>query len=965
MNINKKKAVCKIAPYILLFLTTTAILFTVYAIKGIFPFGDNTITYADFAQSYVPQFYHYWDVLHGLKDPFFDRYSGMGISMVSTDMLSPFNIFLLFIPREAILDSMSYFLALKVIVAAMTMYLFINRVFGKINMGYKLGFAMLYSMSGYVLQYYSNIKWLDIVAVFPLLMLGFYYLMKKQKILLFSLSLAVIMLENFYVSVQVIIFLLFTGGLYILVMVSKKNKKYAAFSLAIGTAAGIGLSMFKTLPTFLTLMSSSRGEGNASKGYLSIINVAFKEKLSTNDMNKWFMFMGLELAVLLCVVLIARFIKHKRATAFFVGEMLILCIPIFFEGVNKLWHTGSYVGFPMRSAFTISFLFITGACYCINFECNYKKRLPVQTEQATVPKAETLSEADTAAETETLTEAETAEETEVTAETITDAQSLSEAVPGKPKKTAKLKGFVNKLRNNLAVSIILGVVALVGVCCTIPWLLEASKLIRRYGSYFLNTKNFIIPKLYIMSAVVIIAAFVVILFIGKTKVKGVCVVLAILIPLSINAYSFIGVEKYIYPEQSSQFIKDAEDISSALPKSESVLDRVKNSDNSLNTNYPFIIQRGALSNWTHTVSSEVISAMKNMGYSTSYTRLLDTGGTLLTDALLGVKNIITKEKLEQPLYTLVQNMGEYNYYSCKYTLPTGIVANKSISEIDTATDQIAATNNLLYHSLSDDKENIIEVMSASSKLGCFYNVSKSPNGLTYTVKVTGDKMIYFKSPEKGITVTVNGKQIEVPTYRAEDNIVYPAEFNNNVVALGNFKDEIISITFNKSGLGESDISLYTFDVAKLEKLCSDYNANYNYTVATDNTSLNTTVTASGNDKVFFVPVPYDKGWSVSVNGKQVKVSPAVNGGFMAVPLENGVNEIVFSYYPNGMKTGIAVSVITVALAAFVVWMRKETKMTKPPKLLAVIANWALYVIWVGAIIGVYIIPMIYGIFFSR
>ena len=174
MNINKKKAVLSIAPYMLLFLTATAILFTVYAIKGIYPFGDNTITYADFAQSYVPQFYHYWDVLHGLKAPFFDWYSGMGVSMVSTDMLSPFNIFLLFIPREAILDSMSFFLALKVTAAAMTMYLFINRVFGKINIGYKLGFAMLYSMSGYVLQYYSNIKWLDIVAVFPLLMLCFY-----------------------------------------------------------------------------------------------------------------------------------------------------------------------------------------------------------------------------------------------------------------------------------------------------------------------------------------------------------------------------------------------------------------------------------------------------------------------------------------------------------------------------------------------------------------------------------------------------------------------------------------------------------------------------------------------------------------------------------------------------------------------------------------------------------------------
>ena len=117
--------------------------------------------------------------------------------------------------------------------------------------------------------------------------------------------------------------------------------------------------------------------------------------------------------------------------------------------------------------------------------------------------------------------------------------------------------------------------------------------------------------------------------------------------------------------------------------------------------------------------------------------------------------------------------------------------------------------------------------------------------------------------------------------------------------------------------------------------------------------------------MFFVPVPYDKGWSASVNGKQVKASPAVNDGFMAVPLENGVNEIVLSYHPNGMKTGAAVSVITVALAAFAIWMKKKTKISGPPKPVAIIASWALYAVWIAAIVGVYIVPMIYGIFFSK
>lgn len=947
MNERKKNIVYNLAPYILLFLITTAILFTVYAIKGIFPFGDSSITYADFAQSYVPQFYHYWDALHGLKDPFFDWYSGTGISMVSTDMLSPFNIFFLFIPRESILDSMSFFLVLKVVVSAICFYLFVNKVFNKIDIGYKIGFAVLYSMSGYVLQYYSNIKWLDIVAVFPLLMLGFYYLMKKEKILLYTISLTIIMLENFYVSVQVLIFLLFTGGLYIILMVNKNEKKHKSFSLALGTVLGVGLSMFKTLPTFLTLMGSSRGEGNASKNYFDIINVVFKDKLTTNDMNKWFMFMGLELAVLLCIILIARFIKHKRATLFFVGEMLIVCLPIIFEGTNKLWHTGSYTGFPMRSAFTIAFVFITGACYCINYESEYKQSKRLNTDFTTeIGCTNKLLKVDTESDFESVSEKEETELDNVY------------------KKENKVKALFIKLKNNIVVSVIVSIVAIVLVCCTIPWLLEASNIIQRYGSYFLNTQDYAIPKAYLMAAIVLIAALILILFTKKSKLKSLCIILAVVIPLSVSTYSFIGVKTYVYPEQNPQFIKDAENINDVLPQGESVLNRVKNDDNSLNTNYPFILQRGALSNWTHTVSGDSIKAMKSMGYSSAYTRMLDTGGTLLTDAVMGIKNVITKQVLTEPAYTLQQKAGEYNYYTYNYSLPTCLVANSTIANIQTNSAEIAKTNNLLYHSFSSDTENIMEILEPHSKLGCFYNVSPKVNGLKYIVKVTGDKMLYFKSAKKNISITINGKAVAVPTYLSENKILYPSEFNNNVLSLGNFTDEIVTIEFTGGTLTENDIILYAFDINKLSNLCNEYKNNYDYVAFTNSSSLEVEVNTHSDSNMLFVPVSYDKSWTATVNGKPVKIEPAVNDGFMAVPLENGVNNVCLQFSPNAMSIGSVISLMMLAVLILLVWLKEKKSISRPPQAVSVISQCVLYIVWFIALIGVYIVPIIYEIFFA-
>ncbi len=921
------------APYVLLVLVTTAIVFTAYAVKGIFPFGDGSIAYADFAQSYVPQFYHYWDVLHGLKSPFFDWYSGTGIGTVSMDIFSPFNLFFLFIPRDFIFDSMSFFLLIKVVVSALTFYFFINKVFNKVDIGYKLGFSALYALSGYVLQYYTNIKWLDVVAVFPLLMLSFYYLMKKDKLLPYLICFALVMLSSFYLSVQVAIFLLFTGTLYILFMVKKGEKKYKAFNLALGTALGIGITMFKSLPSFITLMGSSRGEGNASYGYFQIINVVFKEKLTGNDINKWFMLLGLEMALVICIALIARFAKHKRATLFFVSEVLVICVPIIFEGVNKLWHTGSYVGFPIRAGFLMAFVFLTGACYCLNFETELKLSRKASQDH------------------------------------IVLEGKGNEEKPAKKNPVAELKNKLatafNKFRNNTIATVIMGIFSLTLIGFTVPVLLENSTLIRRYGCFFLNTENCIIPLRYLIVVALVTAATILIVCMKKMWLKSLCIVMAILVPLSINTYAFIGVDSYVYSEQKPQFLDDVEMLDDLLPAEDNVLNRVKVQDNSLNTNYPFIIQRGSMSNWTHNISADTLKSVKSMGYSSAFTRMLDTGGTLLTDAVLGMKNTISRKNLSSSMYTLQENINGFNYYLNNYTLPTCIVADESISEIKATSSEIAKVNNDIYHSLSSDTENIMEGLTVTAKLGCFYNAQATNNAISFAVKITGNKAIYFKSGKKGLTISVDGKPVEIPSYTKENNLKYTADFNNNLINLGVFTDGVINVTV--SGLTnakESDVSLYVFDMDKLNTLCQQYNSD-DYKTETHSRSLSVTANADTDGKVLFIPVCYDKGWSATVNGKSVEVQKALNSGFMAVPLEKGENQVELTYFPVLMKVGIVLTVASLAVIAGYVWLRKRKDSLKPPKAVAIFAQALLYAIWFVALVGIYIIPVVYQLFFTN
>jgi uncharacterized membrane protein YfhO len=51
-------------------------------------------------------------------------------------------------------------------------------------------------------------------------------------------------------------------------------------------------------------------------------------------------------------------------------------------------------------------------------------------------------------------------------------------------------------------------------------------------------------------------------------------------------------------------------------------------------------------------------------------------------------------------------------------------------------------------------------------------------------------------------------------------------------------------------------------------------------------------------------VPYDKGWSATVDGQKVKITQAQTG-FMTIPVKKGAHHIKMTFLPQGFKLGIA------------------------------------------------------------
>lgn len=84
-------------------------------------------------------------------------------------------------------------------------------------------------------------------------------------------------------------------------------------------------------------------------------------------------------------------------------------------------------------------------------------------------------------------------------------------------------------------------------------------------------------------------------------------------------------------------VGDATEIGVSLAGKTDIFQKVKLADGAIDNNYPLIAQTTSYSNYLHLMTAEQIRMNALLGYSQVWTRLSDTGGTLLSDVMLGYR----------------------------------------------------------------------------------------------------------------------------------------------------------------------------------------------------------------------------------------------------------------------------------------------------------------------------------------
>ena len=156
------------------------------------------------------------------------------------------------------------------------------------------------------------------------------------------------------------------------------------------------------------------------------------------------------------------------------------------------------------------------------------------------------------------------------------------------------------------------------------------------------------------------------------------------------------------------------------------------------------------------------------------------------------------------------------------------------------------------------------------------------------------------------------------TFKKDDKSVYERSiYQKQYVSLycpPSIAFDSIIIQVDERVIYDSGIMVSTIqDFANFNDIYNQNQANALRNIKFENDHISADITIDGNDNgLVFTSIPYDDGWSVSVNGKEIdKIK--VNFGFIGFEVEEGSNKIELNYYPPLLTEGIILSSVGLLL----------------------------------------------------
>ncbi len=374
--------------YILAFAIPLVIMIIIYYGREIYPFGENCYLRSDMYHQYAPFYSELWNKLKNGGDLRYSFNIGLGtnfIALYSYYLASPVNWLISLFAQRSLIEVMNVIILLKIAFTSLSFTYYLTKHYNRKDITISL-FGMFYSLSAYITAYAWNIMWLDCLILFPLIILGLEKLLTEDKYMLYTISLALCIYTNYYISIMVCIALVF---IFIAKIISlpKPEKwtdyiiKAARFGVCSLLAGGVGAMLL--LPAYSALKLSASSEitkVEVLSEYFPLFEMLVRQ-LPLVEVH-----MGLEhFPNIYCGVavffLFPLYIMNPKVdNRSKITNCLLLMVLLTSFNMNKLnylWHGLRFPNsLPARQSFIYCFLLLTMCCEgFLNFKEYTKKQI--------------------------------------------------------------------------------------------------------------------------------------------------------------------------------------------------------------------------------------------------------------------------------------------------------------------------------------------------------------------------------------------------------------------------------------------------------------------------------------------------------------------------------------------------------------------------------------------------------------
>lgn len=809
---------------------STFILSVLFVYFGIYPFGNNTVLTGDLYTQVSALFYHLWDTIRGGGSLLVDYTSGAGenfFGIFAYYLVSPINLIVLLFKRNDIYLAISLVVALKIILSSITCLYSLKYIFKKDNLMF-VPLSLLYAFSGYTLVCYQITSWMDVVYMFPLIVVGLKKLIDEDKPIMYGVTLFLTICFSFYLSYIMIIFIFLLAFIYIKNNVEKKDQKRAMLSIGIYTILPMLMSLFITYPALRQIFGSART--NISKNIFNNLLGCLFDKLNYFNISI--------LLVVFTMLLIVERKNNKKFLKWYIPALLVLVIPYIVEPLNKVFHFMSYSFFPNRYGFILFYLLVVGGAYFFS---------------------------------------------------------------------ANNKNIKNKLDEKL--KIILGVVSvilLIGIYFIVFRFVYKDLEVAVYSiSMIYAKKAFIILSL--LSIVIFGVCFILNIF-REEKTYIVLMYIVIISNICFNAFLYIGLRDY----------------QGMIKNSFGILEKVENKESSnyykLKTDIKniddFVVNEGIVSNYqaldhfTSLVSRNSLEFYKGLGYSSFWTMIFSSGGTLFSDSLVSNKYFLTDRDIDSGFYTLKSSDYGYNFYELNYDIGFGYLArnNFKLDKSDTFSYQ-----NKIYESITGNSDlfsvyDISNIKNIDTKNSAKCIIKSNDNYIEYNVSIKENSILYLDlalTMEESIKGSVsNVMMIYINDELYSDN--YPTKTSNGIYDLGVYENQDINIKVKLiKPIDIEKLSIASMDVSKYEEFIFNNKTDLGIKFDKNKITIESDVNTAG---YLVIPVSYSDNYRVVVNGKSTD-TVKMYGGLLGVKVDKGHNQITYTYINKDLEKSLIVSLI--------------------------------------------------------